>query len=106
MEITKEEIEEVTEGIPSEIKVSIPKYHNPYRWFTIDDEGRIFVQTYEKIDEGEGNYYDIFDPEGKCLVKIPLKGTPRVIKKNKLYTVESDEEGYLTVKRYRIDWNI
>ena len=42
----------------------------------------------------------------KNIAKIPLKNRPLVIKKNKLYTIGSDEEGFLTVKRYRINWNI
>ncbi|MBN2246211.1 MAG: 6-bladed beta-propeller [Candidatus Aminicenantes bacterium] len=105
VEITKEEKDRIPPP-PGDIKVSIPKYHNPYSWFLTDDEGRIFVQTYEQVEEGGGYIYDVFDIEGKCLVKIPLKSTPRLIKKKKLYTVESDKEGFLTVKRYRIDWNI
>lgn len=105
VEITQEEKDRVMERMSPDIKVSIPKYHNPYSWFMTDDEGRIFVQTNEQVEEGS-YFYDIFDPEGKCLAKIPLKMRPYLIKKNKLYTVESDEEGFLTVKRYRIDWKI
>jgi hypothetical protein len=106
VEITQEEKDRVMERMSPDIKVSIPKYHNPYNWFIVDDEGRLYVTTHEQVEEGEGFYYDVFDPEGKCLVKIPLKSRPQIIKKNKLYTVESDEEGFLTVKRYRIDWKI
>jgi len=105
VEITQEEKDRVMERMPPDIKVSIPKYHNPYSWFLTDDEGRIFFQTNEQVEEG-GYFYDIFDKEGKCLGKISLKMRPYLIKNHKLYTVESDEEGYLTVKRYRIDWNI
>jgi len=104
--ITQEEKDRIMERMPPDIKVSIPKFHTPYYWFYLDDEGRIFVQTNEKVEEGDGYYYDVFNPEGKCLAKIPLKMRPYLIKKNKLYTVESDEEGFLTVKRYRIDWKI
>ena len=106
VEIPKEEKERVMERMPPDIKISIPKYHNPYNWFTIDDESRIFVQTNELAEGGEEIYYDIFDEEGKYLIKIPLISTPRLIKNNKLYTVESDKEGFLTVKRYQVDWGI
>ncbi len=104
VEITEEEIGERTEGIPPEIKISIPKYHMAYSWFTSDDEGRIFVRTHERVEEGEGYYYDVFDSEGKFIVKIPLKTRPYVLKKGKLFTVEEDEEGYLMVKRYNVTW--
>ena len=76
VEITKEEKEEVTEGMPAEIQVSIPKHHNPFRRFIIDDEGRIWVMTYEQVEEEEGFYHDVFDSEGKFIAKIPLKITP------------------------------
>ncbi|MGD8535676.1 MAG: hypothetical protein PVF66_07490, partial [Candidatus Aminicenantes bacterium] len=104
VEITEEEIKEATESTPPQIKVSIPKYHNAYNWFTADDEGRIFVMTHERVEEGEGYYYDVFDSEGKFIAKIPLKIRPYVLKNKKLYTVEQDEEGYLFVKRYKITW--
>jgi hypothetical protein len=105
VEITEGEIKEATEGLPQNMKLSIPKYHFPYRRFTTDDEGRIFVQTYEKTTDGSGYYYDVFDSEGKFIVKIPLKIRPYVLKKKKLYTVEENEDGYLFVRRYEVTWN-
>jgi hypothetical protein len=104
VEITEEEIKEATEGMPPEQKLSIPKYHTAYNWFATDDEGRIFVMTYERVDEGEVYYYDVFDPEGKFIVKISLKTRPYVLKNKKFYTAEEDEEGYLMVKRYKVTW--
>jgi len=104
VEITSEEIEEETEGMPPNIKVSIPKYHSAYRWFSTDDEGRIYVMTWERTAEGEGNYYDVFDSEGKYIAKIPLKTRPFVLKNKKLYSVEEDEQGFLFIKRYKVTW--
>jgi len=104
VEITEEEIKEATENTPPELKVSIPKYHSAYDRFIADDEGRVFVMTHERVDEGEGYYYDVFDSEGKFIAKIPLKIRPYIFKNQKLYTVEQDEEGYLFVKRYKITW--
>ena len=104
VEITEEEIKELTESMPQDMKLSIPKYHSAYRRFITDDEGRIFVMTLERVADGEGYYYDVFDSEGKYIVKIPLKSWPFVLKKNKLCTVEADEEGYQLVKRYKVIW--
>jgi hypothetical protein len=56
VEITEEEIKEETEGLPQDWKLSIPKYHSAYRRFIIDDEGRIFVMTQERVLEEEGYY--------------------------------------------------
>ena len=105
VEITKQEIDEVMEEIPQGMEVSIPKYHNPFQWFGTDDEGRIFVRTHEQVKEGKGFYYDVFDVEGKFIAKVPLKRRPLLIKDNKFYAVEEDEQGFLSIKRYKVTWN-
>ncbi|MDH5203993.1 MAG: hypothetical protein OEW69_12160, partial [Nitrospirota bacterium] len=92
------------ENIPSEIKLSWDKYHNAFMFLILDEEERIFVRTYEKALDGMTYYYDVFDSEGKYIAKIPLKARPQVWKKNKLYTIEEDEEGFQVVKRYKVTW--
>jgi hypothetical protein len=91
-------------GVPPGVKVNWKKYHNAFQFLNTDDEGRIFIQIYEKIADGPGYYYDVFDSEGKYIAKIPLKTRPQVFKNNKLYTIEEDEEGYQSVKRYKVSW--
>ena len=109
VKITEEEKEEMKKResrLPPSMKLIIPKHHNPYRWLLVDDENRIFVMTWEKAAEEKGYYYDIFDPEGRYIAKILLEHPPIVFKKNKLYTIEQDEEGYQIVKRYKVMWRI
>jgi len=109
VEITEEEKQKWVKntfgdkGVPPEVKVNWDKYHNAFQFFNIDDTGRIFVQTYER--ESNGNYYDVFDTQGKYIAKIPLRIRPRIWKKGKLYTINEDEEGYQVVKRYKVTWN-
>jgi hypothetical protein len=105
VEISQSQIEEATKVIPSDRKLDIPKFYCAFQRFTMDDEGKIFVQTYEKTEDEEGFYYDVFNSEGKFMAKIPLKIRPRVWKKKKLYSIEEDEEGYQYIKRYKITWN-
>jgi hypothetical protein len=50
------------------------------------------------------NLPDIFDPEGRYLAKIPLKMKSLFWKKSKLYAIEGDEEGFQSVKRYKVTW--
>jgi hypothetical protein len=70
----------------------------------MDEEGRIFVQTWEKPDSGEEYSFDVFDSEGRYLAKIPLNFRPAVMKKGKIYTIEEDEDRYQFVKRYKVTW--
>ncbi len=91
-------------GVPPDVKVNWPSHHNAFQSLNVDDSGKIFVETYEKAAEGPGFYHDVFDPEGRYIAKILLKATPRVVKKDKLYTIEEDEDGNQVVKRYNITW--
>lgn len=102
VDITQEEIEEAKKAIPLGRKLEIQKHHSPYYWFAADDEGRLYVRTYERTSCDKEYYNDVFDKDGKYIMKIPLKALPRVIKKKKIYTIEEDEEGYQYVKRYKL----
>jgi len=92
------------QGVPPDIKVSWNPHHNVFQFMNVDDEGRIFVQTYEKTTDGSGYYCDVFDSDGKYVAKIPLKTQPWVWKRGKLYTIQEDEDGYQYVKRYKVTW--
>jgi hypothetical protein len=110
VKITQEEKEEMMkrfskEGAPPAIKFEFPQNHLAFMNLSIDDEGRIFLGTYEKAEKGEGYYYDVFDSEGKYLAKIPLKDKPQVWKNRDFYTIEEDDEGYKVIKRYKVMWD-
>jgi len=104
LEITKEDIKR-TEGMPPGIKLFMPKYHPAFRNFIIDDECKIFVLTWEKVPDGDERYYNVFDEEGKYIAKIPLGARTQLIKMNKLYAIEEDDDGYHCIKRYKVTWN-
>lgn len=106
LEVTQREVDErIADYTPERKKnLYIPKHYPPFYWLISDDEGRIYVWTYERTPDWEGFYYDIFDAEGKYILKVPFKARPLVIKKNKFYTIEEDEEGFQYVKRYRMNW--
>jgi hypothetical protein len=112
IEITKEDEEKLIRGYygdnpPPTIKnwLKFPKNYPAFSRFTCDEEGRIFVQTYEISETGE-SCYDVFDAEGKYIVRISLKYRPQVWKKGKMYAIEEDEAGYQIVKRYKVTWII
>ncbi len=104
VKITQEEIEKRKKSLPGPMKLDIPQYHSAYQDLSIDEENRIFVQTWERSENEEGYYYDIFDSEGKYMAKIHLKFPPLIWKRNRLYTIEEDENGFQMVKRYKVTW--
>ena len=106
VKITKEEIDERMASIQPRRKVYIPQYRPAFRRFSIDEEGRIFVMTWQRVEGKEWFYHDIIDSLGRYIAKIPLKGHPRVWKNGKFYTIEEDENGYRYVKRYKVTWKI
>jgi len=97
--ITREEKEAVEKRPPiQDYTYDIPQSHSAYHQITVDDQGWIFVATWEKYDKGY--YYDIFTPDGRYFAKVGLLFSPVIMKKNKLYMIESDEEGYEIIRRY------
>ncbi len=80
--------------------------------FFPDDEGRLFVKTYEKL-EASGKYsVDVFDKEGRFLTRTALKVGHEIalnqdkylIKGSRLYASEYNEEGFPVLKKYKIIW--
>jgi len=78
--------------VPQQTTIKFPKVYPPFIRFTCDEEGRLFVQTYEKTEDEEEDYYDVFDSEGKYIVRISLKYTPLVWKNKKSYMIDENEE--------------
>ncbi len=89
--------------------VKIPNVYPPLQldYPTFDEAGRMFIKTYERAADGASVYFDAFDETGRYVAHIPLKQVrrvPLVWKKEKLYTIEEDENGFNVVKRYRVTW--
>lgn len=83
-----------------------PKHFPVFENFICDDEGRIFVRTYER-DLEDNVYYDVFDPKGRYFTRfsLPYEEKVSVVKKNKMYClISSDEEGIPKIKRYEMLW--
>lgn len=91
--------------IPPEFEQELPIYYPAFKSLSVDENGRLFVGTFQKISEGKERYYDVFNSDGKYIAKISPRAAPRVWKKGKLYTIEEDEEGFQVVKRYKVTWN-
>lgn len=103
IKISREEKERLEE-LPETINVVQRKYKSAFQRIIIGDAGHIFIQTWEKVTDKDGYYYDVFDPQGKYIVKVPLMTIPQILKNNKIYTIEEDKEGYQYIRRYQIIW--
>jgi hypothetical protein len=99
--ITDEDVKQRVSKALEGRKLVVPKYFPAIRSLSTDDEGRIFVGTYEKPADGTF-VNDVFDSAGKYIAAVALKGKPQIWKKHKLYAIEEDEEGFSVVKRYRL----
>jgi hypothetical protein len=88
-------------------EVTIPEYHTPFSRISVDSEDRIFVRTYTKTETGDKIFHDVFDAEGRYIARVPLKASIFFClwRKDKLYTLETDKEGYIYVQRYQVKWD-
>jgi hypothetical protein len=97
-------------------KVFFPEHMPPYQYFLTDDNGRLFVMTYEKGEGPHGFMYDIFDPSGIFIGRISLDnsgneqtevwGGPFEAKAKNgcLYCMRAKDNGYQELVVYKMNW--
>jgi len=88
-----------------ELNIVFAKKHAAFRSFFVSDTGHLFVETFEKAENGLF-VHDIFDRDGILLARVPLRPRGLKVCDGKLYALEEDEDGYQTVKRYTLTWTI
>jgi hypothetical protein len=86
---------------PSGYTFEFPKYFPAFHNFVCDEDGSIFIQTYEETEDRKGTICELYDSQGRYLARVPLRLRNFILKKGKLYTIEEDKDGYYCVKRYR-----
>jgi hypothetical protein len=96
-------------------RIYFPKYMPPYQSFFCDDEGRLFVMTFEE-SMNKGEYiYDIFDPEGHFIGRVGLGNFAKwdnvvrsqlvvIAKQSRIYCIQQKEGGYKELVVYRMKW--
>ena len=97
-------------------KVILPDKMPPFHYFFLDDEGRLYVKTYEP-GQKEGDYiHDIFTPEGVFIARKSLPGhgawmypgrnldTARA-KNGRLYCINEKETGFKELVVYKMIWD-
>jgi hypothetical protein len=101
-------LQEITGGQPlsPSLRIAFPEYYPPVDRFIGDEEGRLFVRTYERDGRG-GVWFDAFDVDGRCVTRFLFPENERavIVEKGKLYAiVKEDEGGSPLIKRYTMDW--
>lgn len=82
-----------------------PDHFHPFKEFWVDDEERIFVDTYEECEEQGEHILHIFNPEGIFVGSTSLKeARARKFKNNRLYCVYRKESGFQELVTYKINW--
>ena len=86
-------------------QIKFPPSYPPFSGISYDDEGRIYVKTYEKTPNDKGAWYDVFDREGKYLAKFHMEFPLMIIKKGYLYSIVEDSDGFKSFVRYKMTLN-
>lgn len=103
--ITEAEKEEASKRfIPPGYIFKFSEYHSAFQSFTVDDDGYVFVQTWEKSPEPGGFMFDVFDDQGRQMGRFPLNVKPYLWKLCKMYAIEGIETGAQMVRRYAVEW--
>lgn len=91
-------------------RIEFPENFPPIQSFFVDDEGRLFVMTYEK-GENTGEYvFDIFNSDGVFIQRKSWNilnnwDMQAKAKKGHLYCVKEKESGYKELVVYKMVWN-
>lgn len=114
VEVSQEFEEAYFEGFPKDYPLRnnyyFTKYWPAFRDLFTDDEGRLFVLTYEEgINPGE-YMYDVFNSGGVFMGRTSLGNVGRSYaltaraKKNRLYYIREKESGYKELVVYEMRW--
>jgi hypothetical protein len=87
-------------GNEDNIRKRVMPAYDPRIGWVFDEEGNLWVSIYSE-NEGEV-IYDVFSPEGIYTKQVILPCRICQIKKGKVYSIISTEEGYMTVKRFSL----
>jgi hypothetical protein len=79
-------------------KRSMPAYRN----IVIDESNDLWVEPYQ-AEGAKGALYDVFSPDGLYLKQVSVEQRISAFKNGKVYSLLRPEEGYPSIKRYRME---
>lgn len=110
VQMSAEEKEKVIAERPG-LEVAFPRYWPAFGSFFVDNEDRLYVQTYETGDSRFEYTYDIFNEDGILILRQSLPVKPAVdiegdalVRSGRLYCLQEKEFGYKILAVYRMAW--
>jgi hypothetical protein len=92
-------------------KIYFPESWHAFHAFFPDEEGRLFVMTYEPGDRPGEYVYDIFNKDGALIARTSLAALHggggyllARVRGDRLYAVEEKESGFKRLEVYRLAW--
>jgi len=73
-----------------------------FRAIVIDEDGSIWIELYQSKD-ANGFLFDIFSSDGIYIKQIYAKYELAKFKKGRVYSIDWPEEGYPSIKRYKME---
>jgi hypothetical protein len=95
---------------PFRNKVYFPSGMPPFVSFAADEEGRLFVMTYETTGRPGEFVFDVFNAEGILVLRKPIRifhdfnGGFFKVRNSRFYAVEEDAEGQKICFAFRMAW--
>ena len=109
----KKQTEELAARQP-DLNLTVRQDTPPFNSFFPDDEGRLYVMTYEKGQSQDEIIHDVFNKDGVLVARVPLgkygilgralNHLRATAKNGKFYRVAFKENGYPEVIVYRMLW--
>ncbi len=94
-------------------KIRISNHWPPFQYLFTDDEGRLFVMTYEESDKPNQYIYDVFNPDGVFITRISLGNMVffslwdiqyATARKGRIYCLQKKPNGYKELVVYKMIW--
>jgi hypothetical protein len=91
-------------------KIYFPNAMPPFHSFFADDEGKLFIMTYETGKNPDEFIYDIFNPDGVCIGRKSLNilhdegGVYAKMKNGRFYCLNEKESGYKELAVSKVIW--
>jgi len=112
-ELQREILSNIPDESPLKANIVFPDHYAPFRSFFTDDEGRLFVVTYEQSQNQDNSVCDVFDSEGVFISRMNLPlirdgapfASPAIIKKSKLYYLQEKDSGFKMLKAFTVRWD-